>query len=145
MAILISKTPEETSALGERMARAVRPGMIVGLIGGLGAGKTQLIKGMARGLGLPHRIHSPTFALINEYQGGPLPCFHLDLYRLGSAEEIISAGLEQYLIQPEGVSLVEWFDRWTETGGRIAPGTVIIRFRELTPETREIQYEGIDP
>jgi len=85
--------------------------MVIGLCGDLGAGKTQLVKGFARGLVVPESVHSPTYALVNVYSGGRLPLFHLDLYRLETTEQILGAGLEEFL-HPAGVSIIEWADRW---------------------------------
>jgi len=85
--------------------------MVIGLCGDLGAGKTQLVKGLARGLGITARVHSPTFALVNIYNGGRLTLFHLDLYRLDTREQILAAGLEEYL-KPAGVTVIEWAERW---------------------------------
>jgi tRNA threonylcarbamoyladenosine biosynthesis protein TsaE len=84
---------------------------VIGLCGDLGAGKTQLVKGLARGLGIAARVHSPTFALVNIYNGGRLTLYHLDLYRLDTREQILAAGLEEYL-KPEGVTVIEWAERW---------------------------------
>ena len=109
----ISHSPEETAALGEAWGRDARPGWVIGLSGDLGAGKTQLVKGLARGLGATARVHSPTFALVNEYGGGRLPLSHLDLYRLETQEQILGAGLEEYL-RPAGVTVIEWVERWFE-------------------------------
>ncbi len=114
MPVQITHTPAETEALGERWGRAARHGWVIGLSGDLGAGKTQLVKGLARGLGVTMRVHSPTFALVNEYGGGRLRVFHLDLYRLESREQIITAGLDEYL-QPDGVAVIEWAERWFGT------------------------------
>src|SRR4051812_4481146 len=111
MATLISRSPEETFAIGEQWGRVAQRGWIIGLSGDLGAGKTQLVKGIARGLGSPARVHSPTFALLNEYEGGRLLLFHLDLYRLNDADEVLRTGLEEYLVNPNGVSVVEWVER----------------------------------
>src|ERR1041385_839130 len=107
MATFISHSPAETESLGERWGHEAQRGLVIGLTGDLGAGKTQLVKGLARGLGSGARVHSPTFTLLNEYAGGRLRLFHLDLYRLNSREEVIGAGLDDYLIQPDGVSVVE--------------------------------------
>ena len=85
--------------------------MVIGLCGDLGAGKTQLVKGLARGLGITARVHSPTFALVNIYNGGRLTLFHLDLYRLDTREQILAARLEEYL-KPAGVTVIEWAERW---------------------------------
>jgi tRNA threonylcarbamoyladenosine biosynthesis protein TsaE len=112
MATFISHSPAETESLGEEWGRVAQSGWVIGLSGDLGAGKTQLVKGIARGLDVAERIHSPTFALLNEYSGGRLPLFHLDLYRLENREQIIGAGLEEYFHQPHGVAVVEWIERW---------------------------------
>src|SRR5438093_4924397 len=107
MAPFIAHSPAETESLGEERGRAAQRGLVIGLTGDLGAGKTQLVKGLARGLGITARVHSPTFTLVNEYGGGRLRLFHLDLYRLETREQIIAAGLEEYL-QPDGVAVIEW-------------------------------------
>src|SRR5882724_9951572 len=111
MVTCISHSPEETLALGKAWGRAAMNGWVIALSGDLGAGKTQLVKGLARGLGITARVHSPTYTLVNEYSGGRLPLFHLDLYRLETVDQIIAAGLEEYL-QPAGVSVIEWAERW---------------------------------
>jgi len=109
---MISHSPAETESFGEQWGRAAQSGWIIGLSGDLGAGKTQLVKGLARGLGAADRVHSPTFALINQYDSGRLPLFHLDLYRLDTREQIVGAGLEPYFHQPRGVTVIEWAERW---------------------------------
>jgi tRNA threonylcarbamoyladenosine biosynthesis protein TsaE len=93
------------------MAAEAQSGWVIGLSGELGAGKTQFVKGLARGLGITDRVHSPTFALLNIYDGGRLRLFHLDLYRLEDQEQIVAAGLEEYF-SPGGVAVVEWIERW---------------------------------
>jgi len=110
MATFISHSPAETERLGEAWGRAAQGGRVIGLSGELGAGKTQLVKGVARGLGIAARVHSPTFTLVNEYGGGRLRLFHLDLYRLETREQILSAGLQEFL-SPEGVTVIEWAER----------------------------------
>ena len=96
--------------LGEAWGRSAQRGWVIALSGELGAGKTQLVKGVARGLGIAARVHSPTFTLVNEYSGGRLRLFHLDLYRLETREQILSAGLEEFL-SPDGVAVIEWAER----------------------------------
>ena len=110
MATFISHSPAETESLGESFGRAAKHGLVIALSGELGAGKTQLVKGLARELGIAARVHSPTFTLVNEYAGGRLRLFHLDLYRLESSAQILAAGLEEFL-QPDGVAVVEWAER----------------------------------
>ncbi len=111
MAIL-SSSPEATAALGETWGRDAQSGLVIALSGDLGAGKTQLVKGLARGLGVTTRVHSPTFTLVNEYSGGRLPLFHLDLYRLETRAQIIGAELEEYFYDPRGIAVIEWAERW---------------------------------
>ena len=107
---VVSKSPAETEAFGEQWGRAAISGWVFALSGDLGAGKTQLVRGLARGLGVMTRVHSPTFTLVNEYSGGRLKLFHLDLYRLETPEQIHSAGIEEFL-QPAGISVIEWSER----------------------------------
>ena len=114
MATLISHSPAETEALGQAWGSVAERGLVIGLSGELGAGKTQLVKGLAHGLGITARVHSPTFTLVNEYAGGRLLLFHLDLYRLETPAQILAAGLEDYL-QPDGVAVIEWAERWFGT------------------------------
>jgi len=112
MVTLTLETPEQTLALGEAWGQAAEPGWVFGLSGDLGAGKTQLVRGLARGLGCRGRVHSPTFGLMHEYEGGRCPLLHLDLYRLCSAAEVRRAGLEEALTDRGAVVAVEWFERW---------------------------------
>jgi len=111
MATFISNSPADTEHLGESWGKALASGWVLGLSGDLGAGKTRLVKGLARGLALPTLVQSPTFALVNVYTGGRLPLFHLDLYRLDTREQIVAAGLEEYL-DPAGITVIEWAERW---------------------------------
>ena len=103
----LSNSPEETETLGARLAQALGPGAVVAFTGDLGAGKTAFVRGMARGLGIPDRVTSPTFTIVNEYGAGRLPLFHFDLYRLSSADELFDIGWEDYLARG-GVCAVEW-------------------------------------
>jgi tRNA threonylcarbamoyladenosine biosynthesis protein TsaE len=162
MATFISHSSGETESLGEEWGQGAVPGLVIGLAGDLGAGKTQLVRGVARGLGVPTRIHSPTFALINIYEGGRLPLFHLDLYRLDSPDQIIAAGLEEYVSpgrpNSAGLTVVEWAEKWftaeidslrkrqhatPETPARsLAAGRLRLAVLDVTdPTTRHISYE----
>ena len=107
MPVILSNSPEETLRLGEQWGREAKPGWLIGLTGDLGAGKTQLVKGIARGLGIASRIQSPTFTLVHEYREGRLPLYHIDLYRLKDEEEALKAGVEDCLYSGN-LSLVEW-------------------------------------
>ncbi|MCX8109206.1 MAG: tRNA (adenosine(37)-N6)-threonylcarbamoyltransferase complex ATPase subunit type 1 TsaE [Verrucomicrobiae bacterium] len=112
MAIFTSNSEAETVALGELWGTEARAGFVFGLIGPLGAGKTKLVQGIAKGLGIKSRVRSPTFTLVHEYRDGRIPLFHLDLYRLGTSRDFENAGLVEYMFNPEGITVVEWFDRW---------------------------------
>src|SRR5204863_5407753 len=95
----------------EEWGRSAKSGWVIGLSGDLAAGKTQLVKGLARGLGITMRVHSPTFTLVNVYSGGRLTLYHLDLYRFETREQISAAGLEEYLTPKDGVTVIEWAER----------------------------------
>jgi hypothetical protein len=84
----ITHSAAETEELGARLAQRLRPGMVLAFTGDLGAGKTAFVSGLARGLGIRDRVTSPTFTIVNEYEGGRLPLFHFDLYRLSGADEL---------------------------------------------------------
>ena len=103
----ISNSAQETEALGERLAARLRPGDVIAYTGDLGAGKTAFTRGLARGLGVIDRVTSPTFTIVNEYEGGRLPLFHFDMYRLSSSDELFDIGWEDYLVRG-GVCAVEW-------------------------------------
>jgi tRNA threonylcarbamoyladenosine biosynthesis protein TsaE len=157
MATFISHSPDETAALGETWGRAAAPGLVIGLTGDLGAGKTQLVKGLARGLGIPERVHSPTFALVNTYAGGRLPLYHLDLYRLETPDQVLAAGLEEYL-HPDGLTVIEWAERWFPGGQKLVAahprletlpvpagtaGWRWVHIEALSPTERRITYENL--
>lgn len=97
----------ETEELGCRLGQALAPGAVIAFTGDLGAGKTAFTRGLARGLDIPDRVTSPTFTIVNEYEGGRLPLFHFDMYRLGSSDELFDIGWEDYLARG-GVCAVEW-------------------------------------
>jgi tRNA threonylcarbamoyladenosine biosynthesis protein TsaE len=105
-----SPSADATRALGADLARELGPGSVLLLSGELGAGKTCFCSGLARGLGCAQEASSPTFTLINEYKGGRLPLFHIDLYRLEGRESIQGLGLDEYFDGP-GISVVEWPQR----------------------------------
>ncbi len=104
---IITNSPTETEAAGAALAQKLGPGAVIAFTGDLGAGKTAFTRGLARGLGVEERITSPTFTIVNEYEGGRLPLFHFDMYRLGSADELFDIGWEDYLARG-GVCAVEW-------------------------------------
>jgi tRNA threonylcarbamoyladenosine biosynthesis protein TsaE len=106
----IASSPEETMAIGEALAAGLGRGSVVALQGGLGAGKTCLAKGIARGLGIREELTSPTYAIVSEYAAGRLPLCHIDAYRLGGDEEFQALGGDEY-VYGDGIVLIEWSDR----------------------------------
>ena len=103
---IVSNSPAETELLGERLAARLEPGAVIAFTGDLGAGKTAFTRGLARGLGVTERVTSPTFTIVNEYEGR-IPLFHFDMYRLGGEDELFDIGWEDYLARG-GVCAVEW-------------------------------------
>ncbi|SRR6266540_3568142 len=105
---LATASPEETRAIGGSLADLLQAGDVVSLSGDLGSGKTTLIQGIARGLGVDQPVLSPTFTLIREYRGR-LPVYHLDVYRLNRLQDVLDLGFDEYL-DGGGVTLIEWGD-----------------------------------
>ena len=122
----ITHSREETERLGARLADALTEGRVVAFTGDLGAGKTAFVSGMARALGVEERVTSPTFTIVNEYEGGRLPLFHFDMYRLDSADELFHIGWEDYLARG-GVCAVEWSENVEEAIERGAVRVSIVR------------------
>ena len=104
---MITHSPGETRAFGERLARQLRAGDVLLLQGNLGAGKSELTRGIARGLGVTDTVTSPSFTILNVYEDGRVPLYHFDWYRLQSAEELYEMGMDEYL-GGDGVAVVEW-------------------------------------
>lgn len=136
---LLSRGPEETLRVAERLASVAQPGDILCLWGDLGAGKTVFAKGFGLGLGITDTISSPTFVLMGEY-AGRLPLFHIDLYRLASAAEALDGGLLDDR-QATGVVLVEWPDRLGES---LPPARLDVRI-DASDGPRRMDLEAIGP
>ena len=137
----ITHSPEETRALGCTLAQALQGGAVVAFTGDLGAGKTAFVSGMAEGLGIEERVTSPTFTIVNEYEGGRLPLFHFDMYRLGSADELFHIGWEDYLAR-NGVCAVEWSENVDEA---LDGDTIRVDIsRGEDDNTRIITIEGVE-
>ena len=136
----VTHSREETEALGARLADALAEGRVVAFTGDLGAGKTAFVSGMARALGVEERVTSPTFTIVNEYEGGRLPLFHFDMYRLDSADELFHIGWEDYLARG-GVCAVEGSENVT---GAIEPDAVRVSIlRGDGDNDRVIAIEGV--
>ncbi|MBR5970610.1 MAG: tRNA (adenosine(37)-N6)-threonylcarbamoyltransferase complex ATPase subunit type 1 TsaE [Lachnospiraceae bacterium] len=137
-----SHNEEETRALGARMGREAKAGAVFALTGDLGAGKTVFAKGFAEGLGITAPVTSPTFTLLQCYDGGRLPLYHFDLYRIEDASEADDIGCEEYF-SGDGVCLVEWAERAEEM---LPADCVHIRIESdaVQPELRHIFVSGSD-
>ena len=137
-----TESDQETIDFGRRLGSCLVAGDVVALAGELGSGKTWLTKGIALGLGISPTIvvTSPSFALVNEYQGRAT-LFHMDVYRLETVSEFISAGLEEYLYGGE-IAVMEWADRWPE----ILPAhSIKVKLSILDDRRREIILFGRHP
>ena len=108
----LSHSEEETESIGEHLGASLFPGAVVAYQGGLGMGKTAFTRGLARGLGCKGRVTSPTFTIVNEYEGR-IPLFHFDMYRLPDSDALFDIGWEDYLDR-NGVCAVEWSELVTD-------------------------------
>ena len=132
-----TNSPEETEAVGAALGARLRPGTVIAYRGDLGAGKTAFTRGLARGLGCPDRVTSPTYTIVNEYLGGRLPLFHFDMYRLASEDDLWDIGWEDYLDRG-GVCAVEW----SENVAVAMEGAVTVTIEKLGEQSRRITIEG---
>ena len=131
-------TAEETESIGRKLAEHLKPNSIIALDGVLGAGKTVLTRGIARGLGIEGIIKSPTFTIICEYQGR-LPLYHMDMYRISSDDEFELTGGKE-LLTSGGVCVIEWSGNIRDS---LPEDIIRIKIEVLTPEERNIEIEGI--
>ena len=132
----ISHSVAETEDLGARLAAVLAPGAVVAYTGGLGMGKTAFTRGLARGLGCRGRVTSPTFTIVNEYDG-PTPLFHFDMYRLPDADALFDIGWEDYLDRG-GVCAVEWSENVQDA----LEGAITVSIAKLDENTRRITIEA---
>lgn len=132
----VTRSAEETQALGEAIGATLGAGAVVACVGELGAGKTAFLQGLARGLGVASAVTSPTFVLVNVYRGR-VPVYHLDAYRTTSLAEVQDLGLEE-MLDGEGVTLIEWADRILPL---LPPRAIVVRIQGLGDEPRQIEVE----
>ena len=126
----------ETAAAGRDLASRLSAGSVVLLFGDLGAGKTAFVRGLAEGLGIPaENVSSPTFTIMQEYRGGRLPLYHVDLYRLDDSREIDELGLDE--LTANGILAIEWADKLA----RRHPGAVNVRIRHCDDDRRTLWIE----
>ena len=133
----LTNSPAETELVGEKLAKALRPGAVIAYTGDLGAGKTAFTRGLARGLGCGDMVTSPTYTIVNEYLSGRMPLFHFDMYRLASADDLFDIGWEDYL-ERGGVCAVEWSENVTEAMEQV----IWVRIEKTGQESRRITIEG---
>ena len=134
----VSESVKQTESIAADLARTLAAGSCIALHGELGAGKTQFVRGLVRGLGGPDRaVSSPTFVLLNVYPGGRLTVYHLDAYRVGGTEDFEAIGFSE-LLEQGGVVVVEWAER---VAGLIPPGHISINIQTIDEMRREITTE----
>jgi tRNA threonylcarbamoyladenosine biosynthesis protein TsaE len=132
----LSSNPEETRLIGSEFVRNTPAATVLSLIGALGAGKTEFVKGLALGLGIETEVTSPTFTIIHEYRGGRDPLFHMDFYRLREERELDEIGLDEYL-RAGGICAIEWGDKFPN---RLPRDTIKVFFRLDDDDRREIVW-----
>ena len=135
---MTTKSAAETRALGEMIAGQLKPGDVLLLEGDLGAGKSELTRGIARGLGVKETVTSPTFTILNVYESGRCPLYHFDWYRLESAEELYELGMDEYL-GGDGIAVVEWPERCPDA---VPAGAIRIRLGMAGENERTIESEA---
>jgi tRNA threonylcarbamoyladenosine biosynthesis protein TsaE len=134
---LTTRSDGETAAAGRELAAELRAGSVVLLFGDLGAGKTAFVRGLAEGLGAPAgEVTSPTFTIMQEYRGGRVPLYHVDLYRLNAAAEVDDLGLDE--IAADGVLAIEWAEKLPD----VPAAAVVVRIAHGAGDTRAIQIDS---
>ncbi len=133
-----TNSPEETVGAAEIIGGLLRGGDVIAYKGGLGAGKTTFTRGLALGMGLPDEVHSPTFALVNEYRSGEKVMYHFDMYRIMNAEALETTGFYDY-ISDESVIVCEWSEN---IAGCFPENTITITIDRVGENEREISLEG---
>jgi tRNA threonylcarbamoyladenosine biosynthesis protein TsaE len=137
---VISRSPEETQAAGERLGARLEAGAVVACVGALGAGKTCFLQGLARGLGVESPVTSPTFVLVNQYRGR-LPVYHVDAYRTETLTDLLDIGIEE-LMHGDGVTVIEWADKLVPL---LPSHTITVTITGLGDEPRRIVIEQAGP
>ena len=135
----ITRSPEETEAVGMALGKRLTPGTVIAYQGDLGAGKTAFTRGVAGGLGAKESVTSPTYTIVNEYLSGRMPLFHFDMYRLRSADDLWDIGWEDYLDRG-GVCAVEWSENVEEA----LDSFILVNIEKIGDESRRITIEGGD-
>lgn len=136
----VTNSPEETERVGEQLAQKLRGNEVIAMRGGLGMGKTAFVRGLARGLGAPDIVSSPTFAIVNEYQG-KFPVYHFDMYRVSSMADLYSTGFFDFL--DTGILVIEWSENVEEA---LPEGYITVAISQPggMENQRRIQMEGVE-
>lgn len=129
-----SKSERETENIGRAMAERLKAGDVIAMYGGLGAGKTAFVRGLAEGMGIKSRVSSPTFTIVNEYPG-EIPLFHFDMYRLSDSDELFEIGWEDYLIRG-GVCAVEWSENVSDA---FYDDAITVKIDKISDDERKIE------
>ena len=135
--LTVTNSAAETKALGEKLASRLKVGDVVVLEGELGAGKSELARGIARGLGVTETVTSPSFTILNVYESGRCPLYHFDWYRLESEEELYELGMDEYL-GGDGIAVIEWAERCPEA---VPENVLRIRLEVTGGESRRITID----
>lgn len=130
---IITHSAGETEDVGRSLAEKAGPGAVIAMRGGLGAGKTAFVRGFASAMGVSDRVTSPTFTIVNEYEG-KIPIFHFDMYRLSGSDELFEIGWEDYIAR-NGVCIVEWSEN---TDDIFDSGTITVTIEKLSDSDRKI-------
>jgi tRNA threonylcarbamoyladenosine biosynthesis protein TsaE len=139
---ILSSSPETTLDIGQKLGSICEPGDVICLAGNLGAGKTTMAQAIAAGSGVDESeyVNSPTFAILHEYRGR-IPIYHMDFYRLGSSEDVVELGLEDYFYS-DGLTLVEWFERASDL---LPESVLVIHLIYIDESSREISLHSQSP
>lgn len=135
---IMTRSAEETVALGERIGALLHGGEVIAYRGGMGAGKTTITRGISVGMGLGDEVTSPTFAIVNEYRGQRLTLYHFDMYRITSAEDLEAAGFFEFM-NDRSVIAAEWSENIED---ELPQGTIFIDIARIDDDTREITVTG---
>lgn len=143
---IISKSYQETIKIGQRLGQLIKKSLkskkfnsiLIGLCGDLGGGKTTLVKGIAKGLGIKKNITSPSFTLVKEYKKNNLLLFHFDFYRLKNKKDYLNLGFEEYFQKPQSVSLIEWADKIKDL---LPSEKLIIKFSFIDQNQRKLLFK----
>ena len=136
----VSECYAETVALGERLGKTLKGGEVLAMFGGMGMGKTAFTQGICDGLGIQARVTSPTFAIVNQYEGRPLSVFHFDMYRIENEDQLYNIGFYDYL-DYDGVLAIEWSEN---IAGFFDDEHITVAFEKLGDTDRKITISGVD-